>query len=67
MAMVGSIKVQAVILTYVLLAVLLHPLLCQGSPPASLLEAHTSDGKTIDQGIAYVLMIVALVVTYLVG
>ncbi|EEC75854.1 hypothetical protein OsI_12858 [Oryza sativa Indica Group] len=27
----GSIKVQAVILTYVLLAVLLHPLLCQGS------------------------------------
>lgn len=41
----GSIKVQAVILTYVLLAVLLHPLLCQGSPAAFLLEAQTSDGN----------------------
>uniref|UniRef100_A0A0D9VDM1 Arabinogalactan peptide 22 n=1 Tax=Leersia perrieri TaxID=77586 RepID=A0A0D9VDM1_9ORYZ len=63
----GSIKMQVVILTYVLLAVLLHPLLCQGSPAATFLEAQTSDGKSIDQGIAYMLMIVALVVTYLVG
>ncbi|XP_023637297.1 arabinogalactan peptide 16 [Capsella rubella] len=35
----------------------------QSSAPA---PAPTSDGTTIDQGIAYVLMLVALVLTYLI-
>lgn len=41
----GSIKVQALVLTYVLLAVLLHPLLCQGSATSAVVEAASSDGE----------------------
>ncbi|WOL09178.1 hypothetical protein Cni_G17931 [Canna indica] len=65
----GSIKVSALILTYALIAVLLHPLVCQGSTSTVVMTTTapgtpTSDGKTIDQGIAYVLMLVALLITY---
>ncbi|GFY81861.1 arabinogalactan protein 41 [Actinidia rufa] len=37
--------------------------MAQSAPPA---PAPTSDGTAIDQGIAYVLMLVALVLTYII-
>ncbi|CAL9175911.1 unnamed protein product [Musa hybrid cultivar] len=61
-------KMRALVLAYVLIAVLFHPLLSQGvmASPADSTTAKRIDGKAIDQGIAYVLILVALLVTYLV-
>ncbi|KAK1265047.1 Arabinogalactan peptide 16 [Acorus gramineus] len=44
------------------LTYLSHGHILAPSPAAS---APTSDGKMIDQGIAYVLMLIALIITYL--
>ncbi|KAL5551920.1 hypothetical protein UlMin_002096 [Ulmus minor] len=46
-----------------LLSVSLPAVRAQSLPPA---PSPTSDGTSIDQGIAYVLMLVALVLTYLI-
>ncbi|KAF5206423.1 hypothetical protein FRX31_003991 [Thalictrum thalictroides] len=37
----------------------------QGLAPSSAPQGPTSDGNTIDQGIAFVLMMIALAVTYI--
>ncbi|CAL9231373.1 unnamed protein product [Arabidopsis halleri] len=47
----------------IIFAILLPMAQAQSAAPA---PAPTSDGTTIDQGIAYVLMLVALVLTYLI-
>ncbi|CAL0331004.1 unnamed protein product [Lupinus luteus] len=47
----------------VILATLIFAAHAQSSAPA---PAPTSDGSIIDQGIAYVLMLLALVLTYLI-
>ncbi|AED93257.1 Arabinogalactan protein 41 [Arabidopsis thaliana] len=47
----------------IIFAILLPMAHAQSAAPA---PAPTSDGTTIDQGIAYVLMLVALVLTYLI-
>ncbi|KAG6497260.1 hypothetical protein ZIOFF_045158 [Zingiber officinale] len=70
-SLMASIKVSVLILTYALIAVLLHPLVCQGRTTTTkamttIEGAATNDGKTIDQGIAYILMVTALLVTYLI-
>ncbi|KAG6494826.1 hypothetical protein ZIOFF_042588 [Zingiber officinale] len=63
----ASMKVSALIFTYALMAVLLHPLLCRGISATKITIEEgvaSNDGKTIEQGLAYVLMIVALLMTY---
>ncbi|KAJ8506032.1 hypothetical protein OPV22_006918 [Ensete ventricosum] len=66
--MAWALKLRVLVLAYVLIPVLFHPLLSQGvmASPADSTKAKRIDGKAIDQGIAYVLMLVALLVTYLV-
>ncbi|KAG6501769.1 hypothetical protein ZIOFF_041653 [Zingiber officinale] len=66
----ASIKVSTLLLTYAFIAVFLHPFLCPGSMTKMMTATNeagvaTSDGKMIDQGIAYLLMMVVLLVTYL--
>ncbi|VVB17407.1 unnamed protein product [Arabis nemorensis] len=53
------------VITFVLIvfSILIPLAQAQSAAPA---PAPTSDGTTIDQGIAYVLMLVALVLTYLI-
>ncbi|KAG6497816.1 hypothetical protein ZIOFF_045722 [Zingiber officinale] len=71
-SLMASFKVSVLMLTYALIAVPLHPLVCQGTTTTikamTTIEgaASTNDGKTIDQGIAYILMITALLITYLI-
>ncbi|KAG6516126.1 hypothetical protein ZIOFF_026575 [Zingiber officinale] len=64
----AAIRISSLILTYALIGLFLHPLLCQVSattPTTKQVHAATSDGKAVDQSIAYVLMLIALLVTYL--
>ncbi|XP_021888245.1 arabinogalactan peptide 22-like [Carica papaya] len=51
------------LLIILIFAIALPSVQAQSSSPA---PAPTSDGATIDQGIAYVLMLVALLLTYLI-
>ncbi|URD73202.1 hypothetical protein MUK42_25297 [Musa troglodytarum] len=62
----ASLKIHAFLLAYALLAVLLHPCLCQDIATSTMTSPRRFDGKALDQGIAYVLMLLALFVTYLV-
>ncbi|CAL9186301.1 unnamed protein product [Musa acuminata subsp. burmannicoides] len=73
----ASLKIHALLFAYALLAVLLHPCLCQDIATSTMTSSRKFDvivvvvgacgaGKAIDQGIAYVLMLLALFVTYLV-
>ncbi|KDP28522.1 hypothetical protein JCGZ_14293 [Jatropha curcas] len=63
MAMSGSSRSFAgVLLAFTLIFVIFSPSV-QAQAPA---PAPASDGTSIDQGIAYVLMLVALVLTYLI-
>ncbi|EEF51308.1 arabinogalactan protein 41 [Ricinus communis] len=55
-------RVLAIVVVALIFAIAL-PVQAQSSAPA---PAPTSDGTSIDQGIAYVLMLVALVLTYLI-
>ncbi|KAL1363347.1 hypothetical protein HN51_011553 [Arachis hypogaea] len=54
---------SGVLALYTLLLAIFQPAIIEAQ---SLSPAPTSDGTSIDQGIAYVLMLVALVLTYLV-
>lgn len=89
----ASLKIHALLFAYALLAILLHPCLCQDIATSTMTSSRKFDGeskrslfslvavnggvivvvvgacgagKAIDQGIAYVLMLLALFVTYLV-
>ncbi|CAL9115276.1 unnamed protein product [Musa textilis] len=70
----ASLKIHAFLLAYALLAVLLHPCLCQDIATSTMTRFDVivvvvdacGAGKALDQGIAYVLMLLALFVTYLV-
>ncbi|KAJ8749836.1 hypothetical protein K2173_013239 [Erythroxylum novogranatense] len=64
--MTSSMKLFALpIISFLLLA--LSQLGCgQAIAPSPVAEAPSSDGNTVDQGIAYVLMLVALAITYLI-
>ncbi|KAJ9139794.1 hypothetical protein P3X46_030493 [Hevea brasiliensis] len=53
-----------VLVTIAVLYAIILPLAHAQSPASA--PSPTSDGTTIDQGIAYVLMLVALVLTYLI-
>ncbi|CAL5382157.1 unnamed protein product [Camellia sinensis] len=59
---VGVLAVFAVILAVVSPSSAAHSM----TPSPSPAPAPTSDGTSIDQGIAYLLMLVALVLTYLI-
>ncbi|KAG6511726.1 hypothetical protein ZIOFF_029803 [Zingiber officinale] len=72
----AAIRISSLILTYALIALFLHPLLCQVSATPTTKQVHTAtsddllkrclcSGKAVDQSIAYVLMLIALLVTYL--
>ncbi|KAH0451247.1 hypothetical protein IEQ34_018546 [Dendrobium chrysotoxum] len=63
-----SMKVPALLLmAYFLLSIFLHPCLSLGLQNISeITEAYRNDAKAIDQGIAYMLMLIALVLTYLI-
>ncbi|KAK8941806.1 Arabinogalactan peptide 16 [Platanthera guangdongensis] len=64
-------KIPALMLfmAYFILSILLHPCICLGwlddSSPITEAEAYGNDAKAIDQGVAYALMVIALVLTYL--
>ncbi|CAL4955945.1 unnamed protein product [Urochloa decumbens] len=67
----GSLTARLTLLAYLLVATLLHPCLCHAAAvPAARSGAGANnwrvDPKTIDQGVAYVLMLLALFVTYIV-
>ncbi|PKU64641.1 Arabinogalactan peptide 22 [Dendrobium catenatum] len=65
----SSMKVPALLLmAYFLLSIFLHPCLSLGLQNTSnqITEAYRNDAKAIDQGIAYMLMLIALVLTYLI-
>ncbi|MED6156238.1 hypothetical protein PIB30_012510 [Stylosanthes scabra] len=60
---------SAVLAIYTLLVAIFQPAIIEVqslSPSPAPAPAPTSDGTSIDQGIAYVLMLVALVLTYLI-
>ncbi|CAL4962283.1 unnamed protein product [Urochloa decumbens] len=57
----APISRASVVLVMAVVAVLAAAANAQGPAPAP-----TSDGTSVDQGIAYVLMLVALVLTYLI-
>ncbi|KAL6882012.1 hypothetical protein ACP4OV_011484 [Aristida adscensionis] len=64
----SSLTARLAVVAYLLLATLLHPCLCHAHPTAAAGGNHSwrMDPKAIDQGIAYVLMLLALFVTYIV-
>ncbi|OAY30292.1 arabinogalactan protein 41-like [Manihot esculenta] len=55
-----------VLVAIVALFAVVLPLAHAQSPVSAPSPSPTSDGTTIDQGVAYVLMLVALVLTYLI-
>ncbi|KAF8114845.1 hypothetical protein N665_0033s0035 [Sinapis alba] len=60
----ASLKFPLEILAvFVIISVILLPI-AHAQSPASPAPAPTSDGTSIDQGVAYVLMMVALALTY---
>ncbi|KAH7681852.1 Arabinogalactan protein 16/20/22/41 [Dioscorea alata] len=61
----SSMKVCAFILETFFFSGLIQMVYCQATAPSSS-SFRMIDGKAIDQGIAYVLMLVALLVTYFV-
>ncbi|KAG6527896.1 arabinogalactan protein 22-like [Zingiber officinale] len=61
----ASLSSAAVAFAVVLVSAVAPAVLAQ-SPASAPTPAATSDGTSIDQGIAYVLMAVALVLTYLI-
>ncbi|KAB5569355.1 hypothetical protein OIU76_007942 [Salix suchowensis] len=63
MAVCASSKAFTGVLAIVILVLPLVSLSVEAQSPA---PAPTSDGTTIDQGIAYLLMLVALALTYLI-
>ncbi|KAF4380465.1 hypothetical protein CsatB_002662 [Cannabis sativa] len=58
----GVVVVALVALIYALVL----PDVARAAPPFAPAPAPTSDGTAIDQGIAYILMLLALVLTYLI-
>ncbi|KAK8453035.1 hypothetical protein SEVIR_5G216651v4 [Setaria viridis] len=67
----SSLAARLTLLAYLLLATLLHPCLCHAATPAAARSGAGGanwrmDPKAIDQGVAYVLMLLALFVTYIV-
>ncbi|RCV26000.1 hypothetical protein SETIT_5G210000v2 [Setaria italica] len=67
----SSLAARPTLLAYLLLATLLHPCLCHAATPAAARSGAGGanwrmDPKAIDQGVAYVLMLLALFVTYIV-
>ncbi|KAM0944810.1 putative arabinogalactan protein/22/41 [Dioscorea sansibarensis] len=63
----SSMKVHALILVTFFFSGLTQMAYCQAlAPSSSSTSFRMIDGKAIDQGIAYVLMLVALLVTYFV-
>uniref|UniRef100_A0A6N2N010 Uncharacterized protein n=1 Tax=Salix viminalis TaxID=40686 RepID=A0A6N2N010_SALVM len=65
MAVCASSKAFTGVLAIVILVLPLVSLSVEAQSPAPA-PAPTSDGTTIDQGIAYLLMLVALALTYLI-
>ncbi|XP_062156855.1 arabinogalactan protein 20 [Alnus glutinosa] len=61
----SSMAVMGVVAIFGLLFAIVSPAVVEAHSPAPA-PAPTSDGTSIDQGIAYVLMLVALVLTYLI-
>ncbi|AQK96351.1 hypothetical protein Zm00014a_034958 [Zea mays] len=65
----SSLTARLALLAYLLLATLLHPCLCHAAAAAPAARGAGNwrmDPKAIDQGVAYVLMLLALFVTYIV-
>ncbi|XXG56122.1 hypothetical protein AAC387_Pa03g3622 [Persea americana] len=62
----SSITVHAFCLMCFFFLALLHMGHAQSMAPSPLADAPVSDAASIDQGIAYVLLLVALAITYLV-
>ncbi|KAK1265049.1 Arabinogalactan peptide 16 [Acorus gramineus] len=60
----NSLVIRALIFIVFIFSGLMHLSHGQVIAPSSTVVGPTSDGKAIDQGIAYILMIVALIVTY---
>ncbi|KAF5734208.1 arabinogalactan peptide 20-like [Tripterygium wilfordii] len=60
---VSKVSVGVVAVAALFLAIVLPAAQAQSFSPA---PSPTSDGTSVDQGIAYVLMLVALVLTYLI-
>ncbi|KAF3340100.1 arabinogalactan peptide 16-like protein [Carex littledalei] len=63
MAMKRASSLRTMAVLALILGLVLPAVQAQAPAPA---PAATSDGTTVDQGIAYVLMLVALVLTYLI-
>ncbi|GLT59042.1 hypothetical protein SLA2020_318870 [Shorea laevis] len=59
----SSMAVMRVVAIFGLLFAIVSPAVGEAQSPA---PAPASDGTSIDQGVAYVLMLVALVLTYLI-
>ncbi|KAL4024434.1 hypothetical protein IC575_012786 [Cucumis melo] len=57
---------KALFTIFSLIFFILSPLVDAAAPAPAPAPAPSSDGTSIDQGIAYVLMLVALVLTYLI-
>ncbi|KAK9102247.1 hypothetical protein Sjap_019501 [Stephania japonica] len=64
--MAGVMRVLMLELVAVVVVALLLNASSAQSPGPAMAPSPTSDGVTIDQGIAYVLMLAALVVTYII-
>ncbi|CAD6238046.1 unnamed protein product [Miscanthus lutarioriparius] len=64
----SSLTARLALLAYLLLATLLHPCLCHATAAAAARGAGNwrVDSKSVDQGVAYVLILLALFVTYIV-
>ncbi|KAH7652016.1 Arabinogalactan protein 16/20/22/41 [Dioscorea alata] len=62
--MMSSMTLPTLLLAYFVISIILHP--CLALPPPSPSDVPKADAKMIDQAIGYVLMLVALVVTYLI-
>ncbi|TVU34319.1 hypothetical protein EJB05_16150, partial [Eragrostis curvula] len=66
-----SVTTRLAVLVYLLLAALLNPCLCHAAAAAPATGSGAAgsylrvDAKAIDQGLAYVLMLLALFVTYI--
>ncbi|KAM0944486.1 putative arabinogalactan protein/22/41 [Dioscorea sansibarensis] len=63
MALIPRFPFGFMVVVALILAIVFPAVQAQGQAPA---PAPASDGTSIDQGIAYVLMLVALVLTYLI-
>ncbi|KAK1312394.1 Arabinogalactan peptide 20 [Acorus calamus] len=61
----NSLVIRALIFIAFIFSGLMHLSHGQVLAPSTVMAGPTNDGKAIDKGIAYILMIIALIVTYL--